>query len=448
MALFDALIAELGKRFNLEGRAAPLVSETLRMITETPGGLAGFLDRFKQAGLGGLVASWLGEGESLPLQPGQTERVLGANVVEGIARRVGLSAGSLAAPLAFLIPRLVDLLTPKGEVPAALPADARAMIAAEPASAVPAKSGSNRLWWILGLLALLGIAGYFSWYTPTGKVTPTGTPPTATPAPATPSPVAQLPAKLAITNSNGQVRFGGTVANEQTRDSVVATLKQVFGEGNILGSLSIDPNTGPAVWLDKLSAALGELKIPGVEAVFEGKNIFLGGLPEADLKALMDRLKSIFGSDFSFASLFDRASSAIASARDETLKALSALKAGFSGSDLVKALNLAIINFETGSATVAADGRALLQQVAASMKAAPPTTVIEIDGHTDSTGDPAANQTLSQARADAVRAVLIEYGVPVPMLVTKGFGDTHPVASNDTPDGRFKNRRIEFVVIQ
>lgn len=442
MALFDALIAELGKRFNLEGRAAPLIRETLRMITESPGGLGGFLDRFKEAGLGGLVTSWLGTGENLPLQPSQLDRVLGTGFVEQIGRRIGLSASALAAPVAFLIPRLVDMLTPKGEVPAALPAEARAMLTAEPATAVAAKGSSNKLWWILGLLALLGIAGYFSWYTPTGKVTTAGT------STVTPSPVAQLPAKLSITNANNQIRYGGTVNNEATRDSIVATLKEVFGEGNISGLISVDPNFAPAVWFDKLKAALHELKIPGVEAVFDGKGVFLGGLPDGQITGLQGRLRAIFGEDFIFGSLGDRAMAAIASARDATLAALGQLKAGFTGADLVKALNLAIINFETDSATVATDGRALLEKIAASIKAAPPTTVIEIDGHTDSTGDPAANQLLSEQRAQSVRAILIENGVPEAMIVTHGFGDTHPVASNDTPDGRFKNRRIEFVVVQ
>lgn len=441
MALFDSLIAELNKRFNLEGRTAALLSETLRAMTSDKiGGLAGFLDRFKQAGLGSLAASWLGQGENEALQPAQLEKAVGSSFIEDIARRVGLGASSLAAPIAFAIPRIVDMLTPSGVVPTVLPAEVRSLLGAAPAAAAPAKSASTRYWWIPALIALLAIAAYFSWHTPNGKQV---TQPAVAPAP-----VAQAPAKLSITNDNGQVRYGGTVADAQTRDSIIATLKQVFGEGNILGSLSIDPSTAPAAWLAKLSAALESLKIPGVEAVFEGKNIFVGGLPDADLAALMDKLKAIFGREFSFGSLFDRASAAIASARDRTLAALAGLKSGFTGADLVQALNLAIINFETGSANVAADGRALLQNVAASMKAAPPNTIIEIAGHTDSTGDPAANQTLSEDRAGSVLAILVENGVPPTMLVAKGYGDTKPVATNDTPDGRFKNRRIEFIVLQ
>lgn len=439
MAQFDTLITEVSKRFNLEGRSAALITETLRAMTSDKiGGLAGFLDRFKQAGLGGLAASWLGQGDNQALQPAQVEKALGAGFIDDIARRVGLSAPSLAAPLAFIIPRIVDLLTPKGDVPSMLPADVRSLLGAAP-TATQAKSATTRYWWIPALLALLGIAAYFSWQTPTEKV--------ATPAVA-PAPVAQAPAKLSITNNNGRVGFGGTVTDVQTRDTVISSLEQVFGKDNVVGSLDIDPKTAPAAWLSQLTAALGALNIPGVEAIFEGKHVYLGGLPDADLAALTEKLKSIFGSGFSFNSLLDRAKAAITSAREQTLAALAELKSGFTGSDLVKALNLAIINFETDSANVTAEGKALLAQVAASMKAAPEVTVIEIAGHTDSTGDPAANQVLSQARADSVRTILIENGVPATMLVAKGYGDTRPTASNDTPDGRFKNRRIEFVVVQ
>lgn len=448
MARFDALIAELSQRFDLGNRTQPLFTETLRAVTsETAGGLAGFVDRFRQAGLGALVASWIGPSDNQPLQPSQMEAALGSNFVPDIARRMGTAASGLVAPIAFLIPRIVDLLTPGGTMPATLPADARALLATSPAvSTTPAKSSSTRVWWIPALIALLAIAAYLSWQRPTEKMTATspGPAPATVSAPAT----ATAPAKLSITNTDGQIRYDGTVGTEQARDSVLAALKQVFGEANISGSLTINPASAPAEWLQHLSDALAALKIPGIEAIFEGKSISLGGLANDQLGMLMERLKAIFGPDFTYGSLLERAAAAIAQARDRTLAGIAGLQAGFSSQDLVKALNLAIINFESDSATVAADGRDLLTKIATAIKAAPPTSVIEIDGHTDSTGDPAANQVLSEQRATAVRAILIENGVSPTMLMVKGFGDSRPIASNDTPDGRFTNRRIEFVVIQ
>ena len=69
-------------------------------------------------------------------------------------------------------------------------------------------------------------------------------------------------------------------------------------------------------------------------------------------------------------------------------------------------------------------------------------------GHTDNQGGAAGNQKLSQSRAEAVRAFLIKQGVKAAMLTSKGYGETKAVASNDTEEGRFKNRRIEFSVVK
>jgi outer membrane protein OmpA-like peptidoglycan-associated protein len=69
----------------------------------------------------------------------------------------------------------------------------------------------------------------------------------------------------------------------------------------------------------------------------------------------------------------------------------------------------------------------------------------EIDGHTDNTGDAAHNLTLSQQRADAVKTQLVSMGIDSSRLSTKGFGDTKPMDTNDTPEGKANNRRVEFI---
>jgi OOP family OmpA-OmpF porin len=131
----------------------------------------------------------------------------------------------------------------------------------------------------------------------------------------------------------------------------------------------------------------------------------------------------------------------------KAVAALNALKAGFGAPEVINALNVTVINFATNSAEVPGFNRAVLKQAAAVLKQLPAGTVIEISGHTDSSGDPAANMQLSQQRADAVRAVLIAEGVPEAMLTAKGYGSSKPKVSNDTAEGRYQNRRIEYAVV-
>lgn len=76
-----------------------------------------------------------------------------------------------------------------------------------------------------------------------------------------------------------------------------------------------------------------------------------------------------------------------------------------------------------------------------------PSLKFEIDGYTDNSGNSAHNLVLSQQRADAVKAQLVSMGINASRLTTKGFGDANPIESNDTPEGKANNRRVEFVKI-
>ena len=73
-----------------------------------------------------------------------------------------------------------------------------------------------------------------------------------------------------------------------------------------------------------------------------------------------------------------------------------------------------------------------------------PDARIAIDGHTDSTGSASHNQTLSEARAASVRDYFVSKGIAASRLTARGFGGTRPVASNETAEGRAKNRRVEL----
>src|SRR5205085_6586482 len=75
-----------------------------------------------------------------------------------------------------------------------------------------------------------------------------------------------------------------------------------------------------------------------------------------------------------------------------------------------------------------------------------PGLKIQVEGHTDSIGTDAYNQTLSEHRAGEVRSYLVAQGVPENSVTAVGYGKADPVASNDTSEGRQRNRRVEMVV--
>lgn len=102
------------------------------------------------------------------------------------------------------------------------------------------------------------------------------------------------------------------------------------------------------------------------------------------------------------------------------------------------------INFDTGKSTITPDSAETLDAAARALKEAADLNV-EVGGHTDNVGAPDANLKLSQDRAQAVVAALVERGVKAGRLTAKGYGQTSPVADNRTEDGRAKNRRVELV---
>jgi outer membrane protein OmpA-like peptidoglycan-associated protein/uncharacterized protein YidB (DUF937 family) len=470
MAMFDNTIEDLAGHFGLGSKAGPLLHEVVQLITSSPTGIGGFIDRFRSAGLGSEVASWLGRMDGKVLTAPQVEQALGSTTLGGIASRLGLAGGVVATAIGYLAPKLIGQMTPGGVVPSGIPASVSSYLSSiMPRPGVqPVQTTTRRVEqiapraisvihdaphlgrWLIPLLAGLGVLGLF-WYLLSGTqqapVVATSTPAPAIPVP--PPPIPSVPAHLALTNDDGIITYSGVVHDESTRTSITDALKGVFGADKVKGDITINANAGPAPWLVDLRTALENLKTSGVQAVFDGNSLKVGGLiGDSDRDGIISSLRAALPTGLVFGALTDKVGNLVSEVTSKTEAALASLRSGFTTTDLLTILNQSIINFPTNSAEIPPAGKTLLQHAATAFKQLPSGSVIEIAGYTDNTGDPAANVQLSQQRAEAVRAALVSAGVDPSMLVAKGYGSANPVASNDTAEGKFRNRRIEYRVVK
>lgn len=105
-----------------------------------------------------------------------------------------------------------------------------------------------------------------------------------------------------------------------------------------------------------------------------------------------------------------------------------------------------IVQFPVNQSEFQENEQRQLDDIAAYLKANP-QLAIRIEGHTDNSGPEDANRTLSQQRADRVRAYLMKKGIAGSRMEAKGYGPDRPRVSNETPEGRSANRRVEFVPV-
>lgn len=106
------------------------------------------------------------------------------------------------------------------------------------------------------------------------------------------------------------------------------------------------------------------------------------------------------------------------------------------------------IQFELNKATIKSDSDALLTEIADVFKENTHIKKVSIEGHTDSQGSDAYNQKLSEQRAKAVLDYLVGKGIDAKRLTSKGLGESKPIASNDTEEGKEQNRRVEFIITE
>jgi outer membrane protein OmpA-like peptidoglycan-associated protein len=126
-------------------------------------------------------------------------------------------------------------------------------------------------------------------------------------------------------------------------------------------------------------------------------------------------------------------------------------EAGLTGGEALKQkakIVLRGVYFDFDRAEIRPDSRPVLDEAAAILNANPDVRLVVVEGHTDALGSEEYNQALSIRRAEAVYQYLINAGVAPERMRTEGFGESRPVADNETEEGRAQNRRVELRVAQ
>ncbi|MDF3936051.1 OmpA family protein [Pseudomonas citronellolis] len=443
------LVEEVSRRFAMSADASGKLLGILGhlIFDEGQGGVLGFVQRLHDKGLGGLVQGWLSGDSRQELDGAQVERVLGSGTLDAIGRVLDLPAGKPAAAIGSLLPKLFAGFNANGSLIDAAPAGLLGTMAGVSAllptlrgASAPVvaarKSGARRWWWLLLLLLLVAasllLRQCIGNHQPAEVV---AAPPVKNEAPAE---VAKELPRLMLDNRAGKVVINGQLASIDERARLLEGLKAAYGAENISGDVSVKGGTSPAAWLDGLLALLPQLKVDGLKLGFNGERIRVDSTALTDSQRIdiSEKLRASFGG-FEFLGLWNRA-----------LAALAELKPGFTGGQLVGALNQLGITFDTNSNSISRDSDEVLAQAAEAIRHAPAGTRVEVGGHTDDSGDERTNQQVSQARADAVVARLQELGVDPAQLLAKGYGRSRPVADNATEEGKARNRRIEFTVLQ
>jgi OmpA-OmpF porin, OOP family len=431
MSLFDSIISEAGKKFGLGDKSGSLLAILLAFMTDpNRGGFKGFLNRFGSAGLGDTASSWIAAGDNAPLSNEQVESVLSDEEIGEIAAQSDVDKQTATSALAFMIPQVVDKLTPDGVIPeessllsrigdflsgvggvgAAAGAmatgavdrvgtaagdtlgagkaavggsfdmiDAGANAVGEKTTAAfgdydEGGSDNSILNWILPLLllGLLVILGY--WFcgrastpvTTVGNINANANSNRPTNANANANTVAKTSdASFSLKATDGKYTATGVVPDEATRRQIVDALTAQYGAGNVnFDGLRIDASARPfaAGWWDNFSKLLPNLKDWKTgELSFVGNSITAAGLSQAAI----DQIKSLFATDWKLPVSLAGAETAARQANEEALKEL---QAADSVEEVVKALNVSIINFASGKSDIPADAQPILAKAAEVLK--------------------------------------------------------------------------------
>jgi uncharacterized protein YidB (DUF937 family)/outer membrane protein OmpA-like peptidoglycan-associated protein len=419
MSLFDSVISMAADKFGLGDKSGTLLSALLSMMTnQDSGGFSGFLNLFSKAGLGDLASSWVSSGANSPLSNEQLESALGSNTIGSIAEKVGLPAGTATSAMAWMVPQVIDKLTPDGVVPEEkdllskigdfLSGWGGAAVGA--AGAVAGLAGSA----IGGTADVVGDvagAGVDAGKKVVGAVGDT-----------------LGGASKMVGGAMSDVTEGGGGLLKWLLPLILLGLLLALGwwfcgkgqtpavnTNTNVNKANVAVNSNANVNANVNAAPAGEKKLTEV-VLPDGVKLqaFPGGIEDQLVKFIQsDEYKN---------------------GTEETLKA--------------KWFNFDDLNFKMGSTELTPESKRQVDNVTAILKAFPEVK-IKIGGYTDKVGKDDSNLKLSDSRAKAVQAILAKAGVGAQVPQAEGYGETQAkVAETASDEERKADRKTAIRLIK
>jgi OmpA-OmpF porin, OOP family len=249
----------------------------------------------------------------------------------------------------------------------------------------------------------------------------------------------------AVRDGDG-LRLTGFVPSEEARKQINDAARKAFPKGQIVDEMTLRPGApGGAAWVGMASASIGRIaQLTGGAAKMTDSTLSISG--EAP-KAVVDQMTAAYAKP---PEPFKAQLNLNTPGGDVAIPEIAGInlenaRSGDCNEAFDAVMKSNTINFRSGSASIDPSSREVLQKVAQIARRCSKYRVT-VKGHTDNQGSDGRNQILSRARAIAVQDYLIARGAPRRQVSAQGLGSSQPLADNATPEGRAKNRRIEFDV--
>ena len=450
--MFESIIDGAKEKFGIGGdKAGGLLAAVLGMIADpASGGFGGFIDKFKNAGMGDLVSSWIGTGDSQPMTSEQVTAALGDKTIDSVAKTAGIDGSTAATAMAGMIPQVVDSLTPDGNMP-------------DESGLLDKISGFMSDWGgaiggavVGGIGAAAAMAG--------GAADKVGDAAGATIGKGKEVLSGGIDAAgdaAGATYDKGKEILSGGVG--AAGDVAGAARDKVSGAiGSVGNALDIDSGGGSFLkWLIPLLLLIGVIALGWM---FLGR----GTTPATNSNANTSRSNTNTTNTASTVNANANTGDAVRKLSEVALPDGTKLQAYPGGIEdqLVKFIqsdefknatpellkekwfNFDDLNFKFGTTELAPESKRQLDNVTAILKAFP-TVKIKIGGYTDKKGDDAGNLKLSDTRAKAVQAALQKEGVGAQVPEAEGYGEKMAtVDENASDDARKVDRKTSIRLIK